>query len=229
LARYIDCGYSAGLFIDIDRVAITELIARRYQLIQGNTFYSKKAFKVNVGVEDLTVPNDEIVARFQPYFTNGKPGLIMCNLAIHYLIYDAEHLNNFAGLILKCLADKGTFIFTCFNGEKIDGLFGNADEWVDKENDVVKYHIKKLYNGSFIGFNQKIAVKLPFSTEMYEENLVNPLVVISKFKSLGFKVNHHSMTDYMSSLGKENANLAKRLNSSDKFYIDLYHCFICTK
>jgi SAM-dependent methyltransferase len=229
LARYMDCGYTSGLFIDIDRIAIATLIERRYQFIQGNTFYSKKAFKVNVGVEDLTVPNDEIVARFEPYFTPNKPGLIVCNLAIHYLIYDVDHLNNFAGLIIKCLANNGTFMFTCFNGKKIHNLFKNADEWVDREGDIVKYHIKKLYAGDFLGFEQKISVKLPFSAQMYEENLVNVELVTKKFSSLGFNVTQHSMSEYLFNLSKENANLFKSLNQSDKFYLDLYHCFICTK
>lgn len=227
LFRYMDAGFESGMFIDYDKLAIAELISRRYQSIsRSDNYYSSKKFKVNVGVEDLTQPNVEIVGRLEPFFVNEKPGLIICNLAIHYLIYDPPHLDNFMGLIMKCIADKGVFVYTCFNGKKINEL---PDEWIDREGDVVKYYIKKDYSGPFKGFGQKISVKLPFSPEMYEETLVDIDLVNLKLKNLGFEVKTGSILDLLPLLDKKHKDINDKLNDSDKFYLGLYSYSICRK
>ena len=106
--------FDKGLFLDIDRIAISSLMARRYNLIKKNLAIKFQTF---VGVEDLTKPKDEILGRLAPFLSHKKAGFVNCNLAIHYLISD---LHNFCGLVSQIIAKNGVFAFTTFDGEKIN-------------------------------------------------------------------------------------------------------------
>jgi hypothetical protein len=65
----------------------------------------------------------------------------------------------------------------------------------------------------------KIAVKLPFSDEMYEEHLVDVEALNKVFVKLGFTVERSEPI-----LGS-----SKDLNDSDRFYLSLYQSVILSK
>jgi hypothetical protein len=223
LARYLPL-FSKGLFMDIDSIAISTLMARRVDLIR-NPKYSALRMETFVGVEDLTQPKEEILARVSEYITPKKPGFINCNLAIHYLVYDDYHAKNFAGLVKEMIAPGGIFAYTTFNGAKINALLAGASEWVRRDGEVVKYKISKLYQGDALRMGAKIAVKLPFSgEEMYEEGLVDIDALNQIFSQFGLEVlREGSLTDYLPALKQENKKLFERLSPDDIEYVGLYH------
>lgn len=90
----------------------------------------------------------------------------------------------------------------------------------------IKYGIKKKYIGEqFMGFNQTISVKMPFSTEYYDEPLVDIDNLITKFKSCGFElINQYSFSDCIPTFYKTYKLLS--LDDEDKAFIDIYHAII---
>lgn len=250
LHRYMDQEYEKGLFLDIDRTAIASLIHKRYDLMKSE-YYNTKKFRTNVGVQDLTRPSSDVLNEIKHFFVPEKPGLIICNLAIHYLIFDQKHLLNFISLVKKSLHKDGYFIYTTFDGKKINSLFDKTDkieggvekvksdaiqindEWIVYEDEVVKYRIIKHYKGNKLeNFGQKISVKLPFSgSDMYQEHLVNIDFVNGEFIKHGFEiVRVGSMGDYIEEIAELNPRLYNKLSVDDKKYIDLYgYCILKLK
>ena len=156
-----------GLFIDIDALALQELVSR------------KKTMKSNMNVSilqfDLTKDYNEIVAAINAMGYN-KVNNVVCNLAINYLVSSSSAVINLVNLVNSVLLPGGKFMYSAFDGKSVLNLLESSDKktWDCYVDTVLKYHIKKLYTGTKIGFGQKIEVLLPFSAgEYYTEFLVN--------------------------------------------------------
>lgn len=227
LHRYIDFNYDKGLFLDIDRVAIYKLIYKRYDLMKSN-YYKSKNFEMYAGVQDLNKPYSETYDKLKAFFKEDKPGFINCNLAIHYLVGSLPQILNIVNLVKMCLHDRGYFVYTCFSGAHINELLTDKDEWVHYEKETLKYKITKNYKGNELSeFGQKISVKLPFSDELYEENLVNIEFLNKQFIKAGFEViSTGSFEKYFTEIKRDRMDLYKKLSEEDKLYIGLYHYVI---
>lgn len=222
--RYPDAGYTSALFIDQDRIALAELLTRRYKHAT-NRAYEASRFKVNIGVENLNDPCDDILARLEPYFKPSRPGTIVCNFAIHYFTYTIAAMNNFVGLVKKSIAKNGYFLYTTFDGQRVHDLIKDTGEWSDHQDGLLKYRLKKMYASSeFVGFDQKIAVKLPFSTTLYEESLVDVGQLNKILGSVGFRITTEGhFDDLIPQVKKDAPGIASALNDSDRHYMSLYY------
>lgn len=223
LFRYYSLQYQKGIFCDIDPVALSELVSRRFQAIRDKT----KNYKMNVQIlhRDLNEPADDTLAMFHPLIQNTEIGLIVCNLAIHYLIYNVDKLHNFIRLV-KNLGSKGTyFYYTTMSGQAVIDLIGDAKEWKAHQSNILKYRIIKEFTGRNLDpFGQSIKTKMPFSDELYSENLVNIDFINTQFKKFGFElINSRSFSVYLEDFKKHNPMVYNQLTEDDKKFISLYH------
>lgn len=223
LARYYDSEYSKGIFCDIDAIALSELIARRADITKDKTRKNKmQVFTVH---RDLTLPADDTAEIFKPFIKDNNVGLIVCNFAIHYLITDIDKLNNFIRLI-RSISNRGTiFYFTTMSGRAVTELLGSGNEWKAHEKGLLKYHIVKKYHGNqLMDMGQTIQTKMPFSDELYTENLVNIDLVNQLFVKYGFNlIASESFRTFFNPMKRDNPRVFNLLTEDDKKYVGLYH------
>lgn len=172
LARYIEAGVKELTMVDIDEIALMELINRHHNTKSSTNFTTNSSGKYQLRVMkiDLTTENSSIIARLDPPYD-----LIVCNLAIHYLIDSRKAAQKFVDLITACLKPGGVFIYTSFDGKKLNKTMEDMGvrEWNIISNGVKKYGIERRYE-RYAPFGCKIGVYLPFSAgEIYEENLID--------------------------------------------------------
>jgi SAM-dependent methyltransferase len=147
---------------------------------------------------------------------------IICNFAIHYFCDTADHIRNIFNLVHKMLAPGGVFLFTCFDGKKIQKLLENGD-YERKHDGVTKFCIKKKYD-RVADIGMKIDVLLPFSKqEYYTEYLVNIdyLEKIAESKNMHLEI-CDSFSIKMDQCKHQNNQLFETLSEIDKEYIDLH-------
>ena len=229
LNKYISNNVSRLLGIDIDKVALNELLTRYYNLVsKGN---GKVRLNVNIMQQDLCAPNIEITEKIKSLWLTNKefvyPNLIICNLAIHYFIKSIDELTNVATLLKSLLPSGGIFMYTTFNGKVIHKMLTDSPngEWLCQEAGAVKYRIVKKYQGNQLTeFGQTIQVKLPFTgEELYTENLVNIDFVNEVFSNLGLKViKSGSYSDFFPLLKSEHKLVESNLTDDDRTFISLY-------
>ena len=222
LRRYFDLEFTKGVFCDIDPVALSELITRRFDITRDKT--RKNKMQVFTACRDLTLPSDETIEMFKPFTKDSHIGLIVCNFAIHYMITDIDKLNNFIRLI-RGIATKGTiFYFTTMCGQGVVDLLGDGNEWKSHENGVLKYHIVKKFKGNeLLDMGQTIATKMPFSDELYSENLVNINFVNNQFTKYGFKlIASERFSIFLNRMKKDNERVYNMLTPDDKTFVSLY-------
>jgi hypothetical protein len=163
-------GYEYGLFVDVDKSAISSLLDRYYNYQKSRQ--SVHNLKINTLVTDLLEPADITMEKIRAitsvqHSDEFKFNLVSMQFAIHYFM---EDFNNLCKLVAR-LTDDGYFFFTCFNGYKLD--------FVNDEIKLGKHHIIKLNK-------KKIKVKLPFSDSYYEEYMV--FDVETELKNYGFEL-----------------------------------------
>lgn len=230
LNKYVSHGVSRLLGIDIDRVALNELLTRYYAL--ASKYDSKVKMNVSIMQQDLSQPQAEIVDRIKSLWKVGNdfvyPDLIVCNLAIHYFIKTVDELSNVTSMIKSLLPSGGLFMYTTFNGKAIHQLLLDSPngEWISQVSGSVKYRIIKKYPGEQLHeFGQTIQVKLPFTgDDLYEENLVNIDLVNETFESMGMQVlKTGSYSDFFPLLRTKHKAVEEDLSDDDKLFIGLYH------
>lgn len=151
--------------------------------------------------------------------------MVICNFAIHYLLPNPDALRNLIKLVYSLLKPNGVFVFTCFDGETVFDLLGDKLEWESKENDLLKYSIRKHYKGSeFLPTGQVISVMHPFSHgKYYEENLVNLDYVLDQFEKNGFsREQQSSFKSMLPKFADANPKVFKMMTNEDKKYVGLY-------
>lgn len=222
LARYYDAEFNKGIFCDIDPIALSELVARRFDITRDKTRKNKmQVFTVH---RDLTLPADDTIEIFRGFIKENPIGLIVCNFAIHYLITDITKLNNFIRMV-RGISSKGTiFYFTTMCGQAVLDLLNGADEWKAHQDGVLKYHIVKKFKGNKLAdMGQTIATKMPFSDELYTENLVNIDLVNNQFIKYGFKlIASESFSIFLGRMKKDNKKVFDLLTPDDKAFVSLY-------
>lgn len=222
LARYYDAEFTRGVFCDIDPVALSELVARRYDITRDKT--RKNKMQVYTVHRDLNMPADDTVEILKPFIRDNNIGLIVCNFAIHYMITDIDRLNNFIRMV-RGISSKGTiFYFTTMCGKSVIKLLGEGNEWKVHQNGVLKYHIVKKFNGNTLAdMGQTISTKMPFSDELYDENLVNVDLVNNQFIKYGFKlIASENFNVFFGRMKTENQRVFDLLSEDDKKFVSLY-------
>ena len=259
LQKYIDCGFQKILMTDIDIDALSEIINRKHKYISNinsnsanrnsNKFKIRKETQEKIctnefskiyikqlNLLDCYKKNTELIYNSQYGVPLDGSKLVVCNLALHYIIPNKLKSQNFVNFLNKILAADGIFIFTSFNGEKIFKLLelnANSDGIWNKYNNEGKllYSIKKKYKGVFTGSNQQIGVLLPFTDgEYYTENLININVLNAQLAKKKIKlIANESFETYLDKFSINKTNFYKQLTDIDKEYISLYHFYIYKK
>jgi hypothetical protein len=136
----------------------------------------------NLDLKNKWQDNVEALMSMNPAFTINKTKLIICNLAIHYFIYN-DNIDNFISFIDALMPSKSRFMFTCLNGKKVFDLLISDNKQLMAWGDGNKYLIKPNFtNKKFIG-GEEIEILLPFSNgQLYKESLVNFDLIQKKFK-----------------------------------------------
>ena len=209
------------LFVDGDRIALSELNRRRYTLSGPHNMH------VQISHADLRQQSELTLAHFSAAGVlreeeHHSVDTVVCNLALHYLMDDEKMLRNTLQLVKSMLKKSGRFIFTCMDGVQVHALLqkhaGKYD--VQQVSGDVKFSIHAKYDAKkpLAPFGQVISLKLPFTTGdvRYEEHLVNLPEVARVAASMGF-----SMVEEASFTGKHHDGYGK-LAEDDRDYVSLY-------
>lgn len=231
LFRYIRAKIPNVLFIDIDKMALNELITRKYSFSNPHSKYYDPNATLNINILEADL-NDNYKINLSKISKNGISipdsgvPLIVCNFGIHYMVGTDDMRKNFIQFIDSLLAKKGRFIFTTFDGEKVFNLLqSNRGEWNHFEGEKLKYSLKQEYlSTEFTGDNQKIKVLQPFSEDTYySEYLVNHDILEKEFEKFGFRQEVSESFDiYQESFRKHNKSMYDKMSNTDKMYISLY-------
>lgn len=241
LFRYSTYNFENVIFVEVDNVALTELIERKFQLSSRLNILTCRLnllddYKSNLALmEKVDIPHEGV-------------DLVVCNFAFHYFIENKSSLLNVMNFISYYLKAGGRFIFTSFDGMAIFNLLKDTkkdnkkdtkkedtkkdnkkDEWLVKNsNGDIVYGIKSNYNSKEISsFGQQIDVMLPFSkNEYYTEYLVNIESIKSELSKIGFVAEtDEPFSDWLEDYAKENPKGYKEMSENDKKYSGLYHVY----
>lgn len=239
LQKYINCNFKNIFMFDNDIDGLIEIVNRKYKyskIKNNNDIYNKSDFP-NIYVKkidflDFPKNNIELIKSILKVSNVNKVKMVVCNFALHYLIYNKTKLNNFARLLNDILDLGGIFIFTSFNGSKVFDILSETEEYTKIEDGNKKYSIIKRYNtNEFTNLNNKIDVLLPFSNnEYYTEYLINIELLKSALHTKGINLMiESSFSEYISLFKKEKPEFYNKLNDDDKEYIDLHNFYLFHK
>ncbi len=225
LFRYSTYNMKNVLFLEIDKIALTELISRKHLFSNDNKYSNKMKILIqNVDLLDPYKKNIKIIDNVYPF--QQDTDLIMCNFALHYFVKNKKSVGNICRFINHYLKPGGKFVFTSFDGKKIiDLLTRNNGQWIIEVNNGIKYGIKKKYKTDEIkSYGQKIEVLLPFSkNSYYEEYLININTIAKKLLKYNIILEtNESFSKYLNSYNGY-------MDNNDKIYVDLYHYYIFSK
>jgi hypothetical protein len=225
LFRYSTFGMKNVVFLEIDKVALTELINRKHIFANDDKF--RNSMNVLIQNTDLLDNYKMNIKKIKNVYKKKKDiDLIICNFALHYFMKDKQSLKNICKLINHYLKAGGKFVFTAFDGQKIMNLLEkNNGEWIIKDKGQIKYGIKRKYKkDKLISVGQKIDVLLPFSkNSFYEEYLVNINSIAKKLKK------YDIILETNNSFSSHIDSYRGYLDYNDKTYVDLYHYYIFVK
>ena len=232
LGRYLRLGYNNIMLVEIDKNAIAELIGRLPGLISKNVQQKSMLGKNNIRIVNTDLHNDYnlVLEKMHSITTLKNYSLVVCNLAIHYIINTDKNMYNFISLVDHLVEPGGMFIYTTNNNLVIHDKFMSLDSDSIElyENDTLKYMIKKNYKEKTLDENifQTVDWKLLFNNELVTE----PLMPHNKFnelmKSHKFEVyKEGSFSDYINQYNHEKFILT----DVDKEYVGFYYYCILKK
>ena len=243
LKRYMDAGVKNAVFIDIDKLALGELIERKISIARnsnlhherGNSPRGRIGMRIHTLNRDLKTKSEQIAADMEKFgFQKNEADFVMMNFAMHYLCDKTENIRNLAKLVNFALKKGGVFVFTVMSGQSVFELIKDlkySESWKALENDTVKYEIKKLYKGTELSdVGQTIAVKLPFREELAEEPICNIQHVIDIFEKKGFEMQDNSTFGGMTTLFERSRKEEfGRLSKDDLEYSELHNYVVLKK
>ena len=225
LFRYSSFNIKNVIFLEIDKLALEELINRKHVFSTDHKYKNNTHILIqNVDLLDDYKKNIDLINNI--YIKRQNIDAIVCNFAFHYFVSNENTLKNICKLVGHYLKQGGKFIFTAFDGQKILNLLKNNNNWIINNNDGnIKYGIKKKYNTeNLLPTGQKIDVLLPFSNNtFYEEYLININTIEEEFKK------HNIILEINKSFSSYVDIWNKTLDPDDKTYIDLYHYYVFIK
>lgn len=219
--RYAKLNIKNLVYLEIDKDGISEIIKRRHALT-GST----KVYTIEMDLNAPTKSNIKIIEKYGLHLC-GKVPIIVCNLAIHYLIGGIKAIENLIKFIDYYLAPGGKFLFTAFDGKSVFDLISAHNwKWDVRQGEVLKYSIHRAFKSNqMTSTNQKIKVKLPFSGDSYyEEYLVNNDFLEKMFKKYKFRrESFDSFAVYLKEYAKESPKGFAAMSDDDKEYASLYY------
>ena len=232
IGRYSEANVGHVTVVDVDRDALTELIARKIR-------YKKELMDLTTIHADLNEMN-AAVGKIKTLQKNinlpEQADTVYCNFAIHYMI---DTIDEFAKGINELVKKDGYFIYTCLDGSKVFNLLKEngvkqGESWILEENTAIKYQIQRKYKSDeFTDKGQRIAVKLPFSREeLYEEPLANMDYINKSFTKMGFSVEQlggFASQDFAKQFGIPLPRITKDLTNNDNTWVGLYSYCILKK
>jgi len=249
LGRYFENGVHRGLFIDIDKAALAELVERKFSIINDkrkqhkidkfrrtqdtnqvvlNREASTGGMQITTMQADLKTPVAELIEQTEKLnFMRSTIVAMNSSFVFHYLCDNTDSLRNVIQYIKAMLKPGGTFSFTTLNGESVFNTLKSTphgEQYQMPENNIIKYAFKKLYVGDALSdIGQKISVKLPFIEEMVEEPLCNINYVIKEFEKHGFSVElNYSLSKQLDAFKEANIAMYNNLTPVDLTYIGLH-------
>ena len=220
LSRYIVANVKHLIGIDIDKDALTTLNSRMYTIL--NKYKSQNQItKITTIFGDVCKTEDIINKLIE--FNISKVDAVISQFAFHYYLENLEYVVKMIGSLLN---KDGYFLMSTFDGQLVYNLLNkNNGEWKIIEDNVIKYHIKRNYSGTFQENGQSIELILPFSDgKYYKELLVNTDYIISIFNKFGMKLlKKQNFYDHIDEYTKLNKKFIS--NNSDIQFISLY-CYL---
>jgi hypothetical protein len=230
LVRYYANKVRNLLALEIDASALDELVTRKYSIAKAQWVDRLNApIQLNARADapyivasqmDLNQPANINLAKIHELvapdtFCAGTIDAIVCNMALHYMMADAAHIDNIAKFIAHWLKEGGEFMFTSLDGAKIISLL-KSGPW---ESGPYKIQYGKKSDRS------TIAVLLPCSRDLREEPLVN-LGALDKalMRHKIIRVESKSFADYLA-----NYKDADALTPADRQFVALYQYSIYKK
>lgn len=226
--------------LEIDAVALQELIYRKHQFSnvnKHNTRYNQRTeypMEVLTKRLDLNVDYTENIELLNTInIQQASMNVIMCNFALHYLIADKKHITNILKFVSYWLMVGGQFIFTTFDAKDIIKLLNeNKGNWTITDGNNVKYSIKKQYQTTLLEkCGQQIEVLLPFSkNNYYTEYLLNIDYIAEEAKKVGLELEiNQSFSVHLEDYKVQNRAGFDLMDDNDKIYSSLYHVYNFTK
>lgn len=226
LFRYSTYNFRNLVFLEIDNVALLELIKRKHEMKNTNPM------SIQIHQMDMLDPYQDNIAKLSDIrIPADGVDIIICNFAFHYFLENKKTLANVAKFVSNYLKPGGRFVFTTFDGKDVLKLLNeNKGEWTVKSSDKIKYSIKRQYSTSILeSVGQRIDVMLPFSQDKYyTEYLVNIDYIAEVFEKLQMTLEiDQSFGEFLSIYATKNKNGFAYLDDNDKKYSSLYHyyCF----
>lgn len=144
---------------------------------------------------DINVPDNipEYNTPFvKQYIGQVKTGfdVVNCQFAIHYFFENAEILDTFCKNINSVLKVGGYFIGTCFDGDRVNGVFQaeKKDTVIRQKNNNVMWMIRKKYTDKDPMIGRKIDVFVESINQVVEEYLVYFDILKAKLKEFNIDV-----------------------------------------
>lgn len=230
LFRYSTANMKNVVFLEIDPVALQELIYRKHEFSNNRLMNSMAIYTHQLDLNEDYKDNINRLADIN--IGSGNMDIIMCHFALHYLIANKKAIVNIFKFVSYWLKPGGRFVFTTFDAKEIIKLLNeNHGEWTVRNTDnEIQYSIKKQYTVNFVeSVGQQIDVLLPFSkNKYYTEYLVNIDYIADEAAKLGFTLEiDQSFGEYLGEYEKTNKTGFHSMSNLDKKYSSLYHyyCF----
>uniref|UniRef100_A0A6C0IWB0 mRNA (guanine-N(7))-methyltransferase n=1 Tax=viral metagenome TaxID=1070528 RepID=A0A6C0IWB0_9ZZZZ len=227
IQRYAGYSVKEVVIADLDPTALDMLVRKKHTLAVYNETTKKReavsGTRFYTIASDMT--DDDLPKKIRSILT-GEPKLVISQFAIHYII---RKLDMLIDNIDKILSSGGTFLFTCFNGKKVYDMLKTENPWEVSIGGKRKYYLELIeQDKSFMGKKEKIKVKLPFSDELYSEDLVDIDGTIERFVARGYELISSGGFLDNKTLG---IHIPKHLelNENDRKFVGLYHFVILKK
>jgi hypothetical protein len=229
LGRYLNAKIKNLLMLEIDQSAIDELITRKYDIAKqlwieridspikiGTPSQSTNIIVSQMDLNQSYNANINKIHNLTDIFKTKQVDLIVCNMALHYLMVDQKHITNVVNFIAYWLKNGGEFMFTALDGEKIKTLLSKGP-W---ETELYKISYSSNSNKP----SKNIKVLLPCSREPREEPLIDINALDKEFnKHKIIRIETKSFGEYLTKYEKND------LSNDDKQFVSLYHYCIYKK
>ena len=237
--RYVNANIRHLVGIDIDQIALTELIRRKLQNAGAVIREYNNPLTLFILNADLSKNYEEIVKKItgiNGYPTNGANAMVI-NLAIHYMCDTKAHITNFVKLCEHMIAPGGKMVITAMFGDLVhkllmDNNIETGSAWSKYQDGVLKYSIRKDYTSKeMVDVGQPIGVLLPFSVgDYYVESLVNTDYLVSLYNDHGFDlVEKVPFSKYFKIYETHSQSRFRQLTPDDLEFLSLYGEIILKK
>ena len=227
LFRYskYNMGSEGILFLEIDKIALMELVNRKHEFASMRDVNPMKIYIHNADLNDKYTKNIKSIKECNYSMGVNGVDVMFCNLAFHYFVESKESIKNIVSFVNNYLKPKGRFIFSSFDGNAVFNLLKESGEY--KSSTEGKFHIKRLYEEDHITpYGQHIEAILPFSNgEFYKEPLVNIDYITEVFKEYNISLERKEcFNEYFDTYHE-----SSKLDTDDKTFISLYYYYIFYK